>query len=452
MFCSLCQKWNTKGANGSTVWNSIGCSSTRLDVVVGHETSVMHKEAISLELRTEANINTAFQKMNNKEFAALIDAQRVLYFLIEHNLPIHTLYKPLIELCIRLGATNLPNLSKSGNAHYTSNRIVDEFLDCQSDVVQEKVEEKIKEGDTYGLMVDEYTDVSARKHLAMVTRYIDQGSAKIAFLQDIQLPNGSADTIYTAMKNFLADKTTIKLHKMTSFASDGPSVMVGKKNGVVALLKRDHPNVIDIHCMNHRLQLAVSKAFHKVRETDRIDELLRGVFKYYHYSTVKSGSLDAMQNVLREMGQLESTSNLTIKKAVHTRWLSHENALQTVWKLYVPIVRDLENAVAEGRDKKIKDGSGIPAGSLLKMMKTYSSIFFIHLLCDVCSSLASLTRLFERNDVDLSIVEPKIQATISGLQKMKVKDGPYLTKAMTVANELFVEEADLTEKKNKFLD
>ena len=123
--------------------------------------------------------------MNNKEFAALIDAQRVLYFLIEHNLPIHTLYKPLIELCIRLGATNLPNLSKSGNAHYTSNRIVDEFLDCQSDVVQEKVEEKIKEGDTYGLMVDEYTDVSARKHLAMVTRYIDQGSAKIAFLQDI---------------------------------------------------------------------------------------------------------------------------------------------------------------------------------------------------------------------------------------------------------------------------
>ena len=75
------------------------------------------------------------------------------------------------------------------------------------------------------------------------------------------------------MKNFLADKTTIKLNKMTSFASDGPSVMVGKKNGVVALLKRDLPNVIDIYC-NNRLQLAVSKAFHKVGETDKIDELL----------------------------------------------------------------------------------------------------------------------------------------------------------------------------------
>ena len=44
------------------MWNSNGCSSTRLDVVVvGQETSVMHKEAISLELRTEANINKALK-------------------------------------------------------------------------------------------------------------------------------------------------------------------------------------------------------------------------------------------------------------------------------------------------------------------------------------------------------------------------------------------------------
>ena len=45
--------------------------------------------------------------------------------------------------------------------------------------------------------------------MAMVTRYIYHGSDKITFLQDIQLPNGSADTIYSAIKNFLTDKTTI---------------------------------------------------------------------------------------------------------------------------------------------------------------------------------------------------------------------------------------------------
>ena len=75
------------------MWNYIGRSSTRLDDVEGHKISVMHQEAISLEFRTEANINTVFQKMNDKTFAALIGAQKVFYFLIEHNLPIHTLYK-----------------------------------------------------------------------------------------------------------------------------------------------------------------------------------------------------------------------------------------------------------------------------------------------------------------------------------------------------------------------
>ena len=71
----------------------------------------------------------------------------------------------------------------------------------------------------------------------MITKFIDPRSAKITFFQDIQLPNGSADIIYSAIKNFLTDKTTIDLTKMTFFDSKGPSVMVGKKNGVVALLK-----------------------------------------------------------------------------------------------------------------------------------------------------------------------------------------------------------------------
>ena len=79
MFCTLCQKWNTKGANGSTIWNTVGCSSTRLDIVVKHEQSVMHKDAVSQELRTEADIDTAFKNIHAKEYSALLDAQKVLY-------------------------------------------------------------------------------------------------------------------------------------------------------------------------------------------------------------------------------------------------------------------------------------------------------------------------------------------------------------------------------------
>lgn len=79
--------------------------------------------------------------------------------------------------------------------------------------------------------------------------------------------------------------------------SDGPAVMVGKKTGLIAHLKRYNDSVIHLHCLNHRLQLAVSKAFKSITIMNNTDELLTGPFKYYHYSTVRSESLNAIQNL-----------------------------------------------------------------------------------------------------------------------------------------------------------
>lgn len=72
-------------------------------------------------------------------------------------------------------------------------------------------------------------------------------------------------------------------------------------------------------------------------------------------------------------------------------------------------------------------------------MKTYEKLYFIHLLCDVCTSLASLTRTFEREDVDLSMIEPRVSATIRTLRKMKEKDAPLTSRAASVAENLGVE-------------
>ena len=53
----------------------------------------------------------------------------------------------------------------------------------------------------------------------------------------------------------------------------------------------------------------------------------------------------------------------------------------------------------------------------------------------ICTSLASLICLFERDNGNLSIVEPKSQATVNGLQKIKNEDGPNLIKVYAIADE-----------------
>ena len=226
MFCALCDKWSV--GNNHVVWTKVGCTSIRLDVITRHEESAQHQSCISAELNNSSQIDAISREMDTKEAKPPIDTQKVLYFLVQHNLPHTTLFKLLVDLCVELGATNLSYLNKAKNAQYTSPRIVNEFLQFQADTVEEDVRQRVQNSEVYGLMVDEYTDVSSRKHLAMVTKYVDNGASKLAFLQDVQLPNGTADVIYSSIRDYL--KTAdIDLAKMTSFASDGPSVMVGKK-------------------------------------------------------------------------------------------------------------------------------------------------------------------------------------------------------------------------------
>ena len=53
------------------------------------------------------------------------------------------------------------------------------------------------------------------------------------------------------------------LSKLVTMGSDGASVMLGKKSGVLALLKEQQPSLIGIHCSAHRLELCYKDAIKK---------------------------------------------------------------------------------------------------------------------------------------------------------------------------------------------
>ena len=48
------------------------------------------------------------------------------------------------------------------------------------------------------------------------------------------------------------------------FTSDGASVMLGKNNGVAAILKREIPHLYEQHCVAHREDLAFEDAWKKL--------------------------------------------------------------------------------------------------------------------------------------------------------------------------------------------
>lgn len=80
-------------------------------------------------------------------------------------------------------------MKKGKSVSCTSQRTIIDILQCQSQVTQKRVEQNVKESESYGLMLDGYTDIQTRKHLALVVRYIDNGVSRLSFSQDIQLFN-----------------------------------------------------------------------------------------------------------------------------------------------------------------------------------------------------------------------------------------------------------------------
>ena len=141
--CSLCQKHNTKGLNGSSIWNEQPCISVRLDVLRNHEKSSQHHTALRLDVAQEER-DIALDQLQSQEFKAIKGAFKLFHFLIKRNIPYSTNFVPLLDICIELGAADLNHLQKGGNASYTSKRTIEEFLECLGDTVEEDTVAKFK--------------------------------------------------------------------------------------------------------------------------------------------------------------------------------------------------------------------------------------------------------------------------------------------------------------------
>ena len=100
---------------------------------------------------------------------------------------------------------------------------------------------KVSEGSSYGLLSDEVCDVSNKEQLFTFIKYVDRETSKAntSFLDVSNLLESStsanAETITHTITQQI-DDSGLKRQHLSSFASDGVSVMTEKTNGVAARL------------------------------------------------------------------------------------------------------------------------------------------------------------------------------------------------------------------------
>ena len=102
----------------------------------------------------------------------------------------------------------------------------------------DKLVERIRHNN-FSIIVDESTDLSSTKTLAVVVRVMDKTMfcAKDLFYTSIEVECADHVTLYNAIvAEFIKDKINYK-ERLKGFASDGTSVMMGKTNSVMRKLK-----------------------------------------------------------------------------------------------------------------------------------------------------------------------------------------------------------------------
>ena len=139
MYCKLCRRYNTKNErNHSAVFNDTPCVSLRRDALVRHASSDMHAAAVSMEQERFAagGIQTALQVVVSAERMAVTTAMKCLYWLAKNEIPHTTKYQPLLELLQHLNCPHLGKLHLGANATYTSEMIMQEFIQVMGSQIE----------------------------------------------------------------------------------------------------------------------------------------------------------------------------------------------------------------------------------------------------------------------------------------------------------------------------
>ena len=147
MLCFFFRKHSrisAKARVGWAVWVDIPCQTlTRLSLVK-HAKSESHCFAVQMEAdrcssKKDGGIAMALQRVISAHRKAFIGALKCMYFLNHLEIPHTTNFVPLLELSKSLGASYLSDLYVGDNAHYTSERCMQELLQCLGDIVAEPI-------------------------------------------------------------------------------------------------------------------------------------------------------------------------------------------------------------------------------------------------------------------------------------------------------------------------
>ena len=376
-----------------------------------HETSRAHEIAQELtEKGRRDQLGNIVRTMSETVLAETDAVFRTAYYLAKMNRPFTDHYD-LIELQQKNGV----NMGTSLHSRYSSTAIVQHIAkEMQKKIVGTIVSSSSK----LSVLIDEATSLSHKSAMIVyVKASIDGATPEFMFLDLVELESQRAAGIEEALLNCLttAGFSEEWLQKnWVSFVCDGASVMLGKKTGVATRLTARYPNLFTWHCMNHRLELAVSDAVDEVQAVNHFKVFMDKIHNLYSQSSKNAREL---QEAAQEVG----SQVLSIGRVLSTRWVASSfRSVKAVWRSYEALNKHFEKAAADQtRNSKERQ----TYRGLAHRLQSQEFLCDLGLMHDVLSELSNLSQQLQAHSVTLLKADEFLRRTIRVLASFKDSPG-----------------------------
>ena len=446
LFCQVCREFQTISDQKSTLVTGI-TSNYRKETLKFHDKSVKHQTCIdrkkALENPGGTNYAKSSRKADEKNSEVYEKLFNTAYYVASENEP----FAKFPKLC----ALQTKNGLNFGT-NYLNDKGCKMFLTSSSEVLREDVSKELENVRFISILGDGSTDKGIIEQELVYVRFVDskgQIQTKLGDIDDLEQGNakGVKDGWLKGLDS-LGITEQVLAEKLVAVNTDGASVNLGKKGGAVKLLLDDINELLDdnktsngyvtvVHCIAHKLELAVRDAKKGCDYLTEFEKTLKGIFALYYYSPKKR----------RELYEIAVSLDQELKHyggVQQIRWVASQNrALKALLDNYDITIAHLEE-VASGRDDNAPK-----AKAYLKDMRSERFITFLHFMIDWTNLLSEVSTLFQQKKCLISEVGKRVTELKEKFIQMKTRRGKLLRKFLRESEDGRFRGNEMTHKQNR---
>ncbi|XP_060760237.1 zinc finger MYM-type protein 1-like [Neoarius graeffei] len=206
----------------------------------------------------------------------------------------------------------------------------------------------------FSIIMDGTQDIQGKEQVSICLRYVDKDLVPVeAFLGLYDTPATTGEQMAKLAVDMLL-RLNLPISGLRGQTYDGAANMAGRFSGAQAVLKKEQPLALYVHCGAHCVNLITQCACNS-------SPLLRDALQWVHELGTLSNQSGKFKGILAQHTVPEGPTR-TVKPLCPTRWTVRGQAVQIVLSEYEAILNSLEEMASFGSDTGKWSIGAIPKG------------------------------------------------------------------------------------------